>query len=87
MTEEDAFENDGLKKIFAKLFEAMIYAGSLKSMGGEHKKRLVINKMKELIDVDPELEDLFIFLIDKIIKIDRGELKINPKVKKLFCCI
>jgi len=76
--------------IVEKVIKDMIDIEQDKSRTGEEKKKLVIKKIKDNLDYDPLVEDIFGAFIDYIILVDKGEIKINPKVNKIknyFSCI
>ena len=67
-----------------------------KDFTGEQKKNMVVNMLKHLIDVtdgpgndeifDPILKRMVPGIIDTLVYVDRGNLKLNTKkIKKLPC--
>ena len=89
---EDVSVENIMKIIPALIKHVEIY----KDFTGEQKKNMVINMLKHLIDVtdgpgndeifDPILKRLVPGIIDTLVDVDRGNLKLNTKkVKKLPC--
>lgn len=68
------------------LLELMQQAGQINDMTGQQKKLYVMLKLKDGLDIDPILEDFIFDIIDLIINVDKNEIIINPKIKKLFIC-
>jgi hypothetical protein len=51
-------------------------------MTGYEKKEIVMQKIKELPDFNPDMESLIDNMIDIIILVDKNKLKIKKKIKK-----
>ena len=75
-----------MKLIIKILLELMQQAGQIKNMNGQQKKLFVMLKLKDGLELDPILEDFIFDVIDLLIDVDKNEIKINPKIKKLFIC-
>ena len=78
------------KLIVHNLIKFMSIIGNHKNMTGEEKKKWVLLRLKEELLLPEEFEELLIELIDYIVLIDNGQIKINQKIikssKKLFIC-
>jgi len=51
---------------------------------GEEKKRWVMITVRDTLQFSDEIEDLIINFIDIIIEVDKGNIKINNNIKKVF---
>lgn len=62
-------------------------AGKITQMDGKDKKSLVLINLTFCIQ-DPTLKELIPFLVDQLISVEKGKIRINPKIKFLtkFCC-
>lgn len=76
------------KEILEILVRYMKYVGNMSDMSGESKKKYVLKKMRDELDLEPVLEDLIIHIIDLIIQVENGKLTINKKISKplISCC-
>lgn len=90
----EKFSYEKLIEILPKL---IIHVENYKNLSGTEKKSIVINMLKHLIDItdgpgnddvwDPILKRLVPVLIDTLITVDQGKLKLKKKTRKfLFCC-
>lgn len=79
-----------LIQIFEITMDLMKKAGRLSEMKGQQKKEFVLNEIAQIIPLNNELEDAILFLIDKLIDVQNGNLVFNPKPikQKIFniCC-
>ena len=76
-----------MKDILSKVIEFMILATQNKNLtSGEQKKKYVLDAVRSFLELPESTEDLIIEFIDIIIKVDKGKLTINPKIKKNFLC-
>jgi hypothetical protein len=82
------FETLNKKFLISELMKFMSIIGNHKNMTGKEKKDWVLLKLREEMDFPDIIEDLIIATIDYIVLIDKGQIKINPKIKKNFfkCC-
>ena len=82
------FETLNKKFLISELMKFMSIIGNHKNMTGKEKKDWVLLKLREEMDFPDFIEDLIIATIDYIVLIDKGQIKINPKIKKNFfkCC-
>ena len=89
----DNFSIDSLMSILPKLIQNV---ENYKNLKGEEKKNLVIKMLKHIIDItdgpgdddiwDPILKRLVPSLIDTLIEVNDGKLKLRKK-KTLFKCL
>lgn len=77
------------KEILKLMIHYMKYVGDIQNMSGILKKKFVLTKLRDELDLPEILEDLLINLIDILIDVENGKLVFNPKVKtSLFnCCV
>ena len=82
------FETLNKKFLISELMKFMSIIGNHKNMSGKEKKDWVLLKLREEMDFPDFIEDLIIATIDYIVLVDKGQIKINPKIKKNFfkCC-
>jgi len=94
-------ENFELSKLMSVLPSLMKHVENYKNLNGVQKRQLVINMVKHIIDItdgpgndevwDPILKKLVPGIIDTLIQVNDGKLKLRNKKKtfsllKLFCC-
>lgn len=90
------FSITNLSKVLPKL---MKHVENYKNLRGSQKRELVIKMIKHIIDItdgpgndefwDPILKDLVPGLIDTLVEVNDGKLRIRPKklnFLKVFCC-
>lgn len=84
----DTFKTLNKKFLVSELVKFMSIIGNHKNMSGQEKKEWVLVKLREEMDLPDIVEDIIIATIDYIILVDKGQIKINPKIKKNFfkCC-
>lgn len=77
-----------MENLIPTLIKFMSLIGNHKSMTGHEKKQWVLNRLKEEIKIDEQIINIIVEIIDYIILIDKGNIKINPKIEKNFfnCC-
>jgi hypothetical protein len=64
----------------------MKYVGDVK-MSGQLKKKFVLNKLRDELDLPEILEEFIINIIDTLIQVENGKLVFNKKVQaSLFNC-
>jgi len=82
------FETLNKKFLISELMKFMSIIGNHKNMSGKEKKDWVLLKLREEMDFPDVIEDLIIAIIDYVVLVDKGQIKINPKIKKNFfkCC-
>ena len=74
------------EKLLSSLVELMQEA-DLVFKSGKDKKRWVLDKLREELKMDERVEDIIIHVIDILIEVDKGKIRINPKVRAgLFSC-
>jgi hypothetical protein len=56
-----------------------------KTMNGYEKKAWVLSQIELDLKLDPKIEQIIICMIDLLIDVDKGKIKINKKVKKICC--
>lgn len=75
------------KFILDKLIVFMATIANHNKMTGEKKKKWVLKKLKEELNLNEDIENFIIELIDVLIMVDKNKIKINPVIKKsLLCC-
>lgn len=79
------------KELLNLIVRLMKDASVMKDLVGDQKKRYVINRVKQELELPEIVEELIGEFINLIIKVDKGKLKINEKeIKKAFlsivCC-
>lgn len=77
------------------LIETMKLTGEYKTMSGSQKKQLVIDTLDQLFDrtdsgrydkeIDLILKTTVPILIDNLVSVDKGNIKINPVVTSCGC--
>lgn len=72
-------------KVFNVVLSLMIQAGHMGDLSGEQKKQFVMNGMKDILPWDDELEELVLVIMDIIIDVEKGRLKINDRFG-VGCC-
>jgi hypothetical protein len=72
-------------KILTIVVNLMMLVGEAKSMSGKDKKKFVLDKLRELIEIDGIVEDLIIEIIDLLIQVENGELVFNKKITSSCC--
>lgn len=75
------------KEIIPILIENIITA-SYTHLAGKDKKKNVINNISKITKINPETLEFLSELIDVLISVDKGKLKLNPGLSKglKFCC-
>ena len=92
-------EDFGVDKIMSILPKLMQHVENYKNLRGVQKRELIISMLKHIIDItdgpgndaiwDPILKQLVPSLIDTLIEVDSGRLKLRKKpgfLGRLFCC-
>jgi hypothetical protein len=79
------------KKLLELVIGLMTDASNMKGMNGHQKKKYVIIRIKQELELPDAIEELIAEFIDMIIEVEKGKIKINKKeVKKAFlniiCC-
>lgn len=84
----ETFKTLNKKFLISELLKFMSIIGNHKNMSGKEKKEWVLVKLREEMELPDIIEDIIIATIDYIILVDKGQIKINPKIKKNFfkCC-
>ena len=93
-------EDFSVSKLMSIVPKLMKHVENYKNLKGAQKRELVIKMLKHIIDVtdgpgndavwDPILKDLVPGLIDTLIEVNDGKLKLRKKPFKflrLFCCV
>lgn len=78
-----------MSQLVKTIIDEMMYIQKSNKNGIE-KKDYVLDKVLMSIDFDPLLEEVIKEFIDYIVIFDKGELKLNPKcrkIKKYICCL
>ena len=75
-----------MKKILTTVVELMIKAQTIDELDGKAKKIFVMKAVRNLLEYPEPVEDLICDFIDIIIDIDKGKIKINQDIKKIFNC-
>lgn len=99
ISEMEDFSIEKLMKVLPKL---MVHVENYKNLNGQEKRGMVINMVKHIIDNtdgpgddeywDPILKRLVPGIIDTLVEVDKGKLKLKKKsgllklIKKLNCC-
>ena len=71
-----------LKMVVEILLSEMLRAARFSELSGPQKKALVMRSLEKKMDFPKEVEELILYLIDILIRVDKGKLAINPRVKK-----
>ena len=92
-------EDFGVDKIMSILPKLMQHVENYKNLRGVQKRELIISMLKHIIDItdgpgndaiwDPILKQLVPSLIDTLVEVDSGRLRLRKKpgfLGKLFCC-
>ena len=79
------------KKLFQLILILMKDASAMEDMDGHQKKKYVIHRVRQELELPDIIEDLIADFIDIVIEVEKGKLKINKKeVKKalfnIVCC-
>ena len=75
-----------IMSIIQELISLMIQVNiELPKLNGKKKKEWVLNKMRDIITFDNNIEEIIIDIIDALISVEKGQIKFNPKVKG--CCL
>lgn len=48
---------------------------------GQAKKEYVIHSLRDILTLEPHIEDLLCEIVDLIIDVEKGKLVINPNIK------
>lgn len=77
--------------LVSELLKFMSIVGNHKNMSGKEKKKWVLLKLKEEMELPEVLEDLILAIIDYVVLVDKGQIKINPEIKNIskrffMCC-
>ena len=72
-------------KVLNTVIEIMKKANELEDLKtGYQKKKYVMETVRRILDLPDEVEDVIIEFIDIVIDVEKGRIKINEKVKRLF---
>lgn len=72
-------------KVLNTVIEIMKKANELKELQtGYQKKKYVMETVRNILNLPDEVEDIIIEFIDIVIDVEKGKIKINEKVKRLF---
>lgn len=74
------------ERIVSLLIKFMTRIGNHKNLTGDEKKKWVLLRLKEEMDYDENLENIIMEVIDYIVLVDSGSIKINPVIKNNLCC-
>jgi hypothetical protein len=85
-----------LESIPLLLPKLIIHVQQFKNMNGKQKKDIIIKMLKHIVDItdgpgddaiwDPILKKLIPGLIDTLLEVENGKLKLKKKKTLLFCC-
>lgn len=73
------------KQILPMLVKFMKIAGQYTDKTGEQKKRFVIDSITQKIN-DDAVAEIIGDVIDYLVDVEKGRLRINPAVKRFMCC-
>jgi len=72
-------------KVLNTVIEIMKKANELEQLKtGYEKKKYVMETVRNILNLPDEVEDIIIEFIDIVIDVEKGKIKINEKVKRLF---
>lgn len=72
-------------KVLNTVIEIMKKANDMKNLKtGYEKKKYVMETVRNILNLPDEVEDIIIEFIDIVIDVEKGKIKINEKVKRLF---
>jgi hypothetical protein len=72
-------------KVLNTVIEIMRKANELEELKmGYQKKKYVMETVRDILHLPDEVEDVIIEFIDIVIDVEKGRIKINEKVKRLF---
>lgn len=72
-------------KVLNTVIEIMKKANEIKELQtGYQKKKYVMETVRNILNLPDEVEDIIIEFIDIVIDVEKGKIKINEKVKRLF---
>jgi hypothetical protein len=74
-----------LKTIGPVLTICMQFVGTMTNLSGIQKKQLVIAILKKICPNDA-IDQLIPPMIDILVSVDDGKIKINPTISNWFCC-
>lgn len=87
------FSLENIPKLLPKL---IVHVQQFKNMKGEQKKTLIVNMLKHVVDItdgpgdddiwDPIVKRLIPGLIDTLIEVNKGKLKLKKRKRMFFCC-
>jgi len=78
------YKNSGIDKITTIVIDSMSMISS-ENIPGARKKEFVLDTLRNIIK-DDYAEIIIVNMIDIIISVEKGKIRINPKVKKVFSC-
>ena len=74
-------------KLLEKVIQLMLEAQKMDRLKtGEQKKKFVLSAIRSILEYPEPVEDLICDFIDIIIDVDKGKIKINQDIKKIFNC-
>lgn len=79
------------KKLLELVITLMKDASIMEDLDGHQKKKYVIHRVKQELELPDVIEELIAEFIDMIIEVEKGKLKINKKEVKralfnIICC-
>lgn len=87
------FSLESIPELLPKL---ITHVQQFKNLKGEQKKTLIVKMLKHTVDItdgpgddniwDPIIKRLIPGLIDTLLKVENGKLKLKKKNRLLFCC-